>query len=56
MIEFIKHALGFCGEHWHPNIWTILAGSIGLTPAFYYIKSKLKQNVYTNRSQIDKSS
>ena len=25
MIEIIKHALGFCGEHWHPNIWTAAA-------------------------------
>lgn len=56
MIEFIKHALGICGEHWHPNIWTILTGSVGLTPAFYYIKNKLKQNVHTSRSQIKKSS
>ena len=23
-MEFIKHLLGFCGEHWHPNIFTIL--------------------------------
>ena len=25
MIEFIKHILGICGDHWHPNIWTVLA-------------------------------
>ena len=23
-MEFIKHLLGFCGEHWHPNIFTVL--------------------------------
>lgn len=22
-METIKHLLGFCGEHWHPNIFTI---------------------------------
>ena len=27
MIEIIKHVTGFCGEHWHPNMWTALAGS-----------------------------
>jgi len=24
-METIKHLLGFCGEHWHPNLFTILA-------------------------------
>jgi len=42
MIELVKHALGFCGEHWHPNIFTILLGGFGLTPAFNYIYFKLK--------------
>jgi hypothetical protein len=28
MIEVVKHALGFCGEHWHPNLWTLLAGGL----------------------------
>ena len=37
MIEFIKHALGLCGES-HPNLWTILLG----TPAVSYIIYKLK--------------
>jgi hypothetical protein len=27
MIELIRHTLGFCGEHWHPNIWTAFAAS-----------------------------
>jgi hypothetical protein len=22
-METIKHLLGLCGEHWHPNIFTI---------------------------------
>ena len=25
MTEFIYHALGFCGEHWHPNAINITA-------------------------------
>jgi|TARA_R100001463_G_scaffold3647_4_gene14600 hypothetical protein len=31
MTELIKHALGFCGEHWHPNLFTLLAGGFGLS-------------------------
>ena len=22
-MEILKHILGICGEHWHPNIFTI---------------------------------
>ncbi len=40
MIEFIKHALGFCGEHWHPNIFTLTASVPIIGPAIYYIKCK----------------
>jgi hypothetical protein len=43
MIELVKHALGFCGEHWHPNIWTILLGGLGLQQSFLYIKYKIKE-------------
>ena len=21
MVEFVRHFLGLCGEHWHLNIW-----------------------------------
>jgi hypothetical protein len=42
MIEVIKHTFGFCGEHWHPNIFTILISGLGLTPAFHYIKYRIK--------------
>jgi hypothetical protein len=24
MLETIKHLFGLCGEHWHPNIFTIV--------------------------------
>ena len=42
MVEIIKHSLGFCGEHWHPNIFTILASGLGVFPAFNYIYYKVK--------------
>ena len=41
MIEFIKHIFGICGDHWHPNIWTGLAGSpVIWISTMYYIKCK----------------
>jgi hypothetical protein len=40
MIEVIKHTLGFCGEHWHPNIWTVAASSPLIAGTFHYIKCK----------------
>jgi hypothetical protein len=42
MIEVIRHTFGFCGEHWHPNFFTILASGLGIFPAFSYIYYKLK--------------
>jgi len=42
MIEVIKHGLGFCGEHWHPNLLTVLLGGLGLSPALNYIYYKFK--------------
>ena len=40
MIEFFRHVLGFCGEHWHPNIWTAAASSPIIASTIYYVKSK----------------
>ena len=40
MIEFIKHILGICGEHWHPNVWTAMASSPIIASTVYYIKCK----------------
>jgi hypothetical protein len=42
MIEVLKHSLGLCGEHFHPNLFTVLLGGLGLSPAFNYIYYKLK--------------
>ena len=40
IIHFIKHALGFCGEHWHPNVFTLVASVPIVGPAIYYVKCK----------------
>jgi len=51
MAEFIKHALGLCGEHYHPNLWTLLIGGFGFSTLFsyvrLYIKCKIKAFAYT---------
>ena len=44
MLEILKHSLGLCGEHWHPNIFTFLIGGFGSLPVFSYIKYKIKRN------------
>ena len=44
MLEILKHALGLCGEHWHPNIFTFLAGTVASMPGLSYIKYRLKRN------------
>lgn len=41
MIEFIKHALGICGEG-HPNLFTVLFGSSAIGGYIYYGLIKLK--------------
>jgi hypothetical protein len=40
MVEIIRHSLGFCGDHYHPNLFTILASGLGVLPAFNYIYFK----------------
>jgi hypothetical protein len=42
MIETLKHAFGLCGEHWHPNLFTIVVSGLGLSPLFNYIGYKIK--------------
>ncbi len=41
MIEFLKHAFGFCGEP-HPSLLTLLIGTPVLGYIVYNIKEKLK--------------
>ena len=61
MIEVIKHTLGLCGEHYHPNIWHLLLGGFGISIISsyirLYIKCRLKQALaYTQNTwqQINK--
>jgi hypothetical protein len=40
MIEILKHAIGVCGDHWHPNIWHAMASTPIFLSAIYYVKCK----------------
>jgi len=40
MIEFFKHLIGLCGDHWHPNVITLMAGSPVVLTTVHYIKCK----------------
>jgi len=39
-MEVIRHILGICGEHWHPNVWTAIASSPIILTTVHYIKCK----------------
>jgi len=41
MIEFLKHFFGICGEHWHPNIFHVLFGSVSFASLWLWVKSKI---------------
>lgn len=49
MIEIIKHALGICGEHWHPNIFNISVLVASVSSTVCYIKVKL-YNIYRKKN------
>jgi hypothetical protein len=40
MVEIIKHTIGFCGDQWHPNLFTVIASGLGFLPGFNYIYFK----------------
>mgnify|MGYP001591805812 CR=1 FL=1 len=40
MVELIKHTLGICGEHWHPNAFTMIASFPMVAFTVNYIKCK----------------
>jgi len=40
MIEFFRHLFGLCFDHWHPNVWTLAAGSPIVIASINYIKCK----------------
>tara|TARA_R110000803_G_scaffold64443_1_gene125423 strand:+ start:544 stop:702 length:159 start_codon:yes stop_codon:yes gene_type:complete len=52
MVEVIKHTLGFCGEHWHPNLWTLLAGGFGMVATIKYAASYIKCKVNSFRDEL----
>ena len=41
MEAFLYHALGICGEHWHPNLINLSAIALVLYAVGKTIKSKL---------------
>ena len=41
VIEFFKHVFGICGDHWHPNVWTLVASAPIVGPMVYYVKCTL---------------
>ena len=43
MIEFFRHFFGFCGEHWHPNVWNAIAFSPIVLYGIYYLKNKINK-------------
>jgi len=51
MAEILRHISGTCGEHFHPNIWHLLLGGVGITTILsyisLYIKCKFKAFAYT---------
>ena len=40
MIELLKHFFGLCFDHWHPNVWTLAAGSPIVIASINYIRCK----------------
>tara|TARA_R110001592_G_scaffold1578_1_gene9268 strand:+ start:2665 stop:2793 length:129 start_codon:yes stop_codon:yes gene_type:complete len=42
MIEFLRHALGLCGEP-HPSLLTLLMGTPILSYVVYRIRGKIKK-------------
>ncbi len=40
MMELFRHIFGFCGEHFHPNVWTAMASAPIIATTVHYIKCK----------------
>jgi len=43
MTELIYHAMGFCGEHWHPNVINITAMALIASLVIKSIKNKYEK-------------
>jgi hypothetical protein len=50
MIEILRHTLGICGEHYHPNIFTFIISGFGISTPLYYIYYRLKSYKDENKS------
>jgi len=42
MKDFIYHALGVCGEHWHPNLLNLSLIALTMFVAYTAIKKQYK--------------
>jgi len=42
MIEFLRHALGLCGEP-HPSLLTLLMGTPAVSYILYRVRNKIKK-------------
>jgi hypothetical protein len=51
MVEVLKHMLGICGEHWHPNVFTFIISGVGSLPIITYIRYKILS--YTRKSKAN---
>ena len=40
MFEFLRHLIGICGDHWHPNFITLAAGSPVFLATLHYVRCK----------------
>ena len=40
MIEFFGNIFGLCGEHFHPNVWTVMILHTNYITTVHYIKCK----------------
>lgn len=43
MMEFLRHIFGLCGEHWHPNIFTILFGATAIYRGAQYLMYRIRE-------------
>lgn len=42
MVEFFRHITGACGEHYHPNIFTMLTSLPLIGTGIYWVRDLIK--------------
>ena len=42
MIEFLRHAFGLCGEHWHPNAINLTVIGLGVWCVVKVVRSAVR--------------